>query len=91
MIFDSINLIFFSFRRIESIESIELFNWFKKSIENEEINFYDYQDFSNISKIGSGGFSSVYTACWKNTEAKFAIKKFSKAFITKDEIINEVC
>ncbi len=53
--------------------------------------FYDYQEFNNISEIGSGGFSSVYTACWKNTDAKFAIKKISKAFITKDEVINEVC
>ena len=82
---------FFHFRQIESIESIELSEWFKKSIENEEIKFYDYQEFNNISEIGSGGFSLVYTACWKNTRTKYAIKKFSKSFTTKDEVINEVC
>ena len=82
--------IFFYFRQIESIESIELSEWFKKSIENEEITFYDYREFHNVSEIGSGGFSSVYIACWKNTQTKYAIKKFSKASITKDEVINEV-
>lgn len=43
--------------------------------------------------IGFGGFASVYVANWKNTVAKFAIKKFAK-FTTKNTeeiIINEVC
>ena len=50
---------------------------------------YNHQDFKNLSKVGFGGFSSVYAAEWKNTGTKFAIKKFTKGFT--DEIINEVC
>ena len=67
----------------------QVFDRFEKSIENKEITYYDYQDFNNISEIGSGGFASVYTASWKNTQSKFAIKKF-KISITK-EVMNEVC
>ena len=65
----------------------ELSNWFEKSIENEEITYYDDQDFNNIHEIGFGGFSSVYSAGWKNTETTFAIKKFNKISM---EIIDEV-
>jgi hypothetical protein len=38
--------------------------------------------------IGSGEFASVHAAYWKNTQSKFAIKKFDK--ISEKEIINEV-
>jgi serine/threonine protein kinase len=38
--------------------------------------------------IGSGGFSSVHAAYWKNTPSKFAIKKFINS--STREIINEV-
>jgi serine/threonine protein kinase len=55
-----------------------------------DVRYYNRQDFKNLSKISLGGFSSVHTAEWKNTRAKYAIKKFAKGS-TEEEIINEVC
>ncbi len=65
--------------------------WFEKSIERDEITYYDYHDFNDISEVGSGGFSSVYSANWKNTPSKFAIKRFVRISIPINEVINEVC
>ncbi|RGB24549.1 kinase-like domain-containing protein [Rhizophagus diaphanus] len=47
-------------------------------LDDKIINYYyDSQEFNNFSKIGSGGFSAVHAAYWKNT-TKFAIKKFNE-------------
>jgi hypothetical protein len=40
--------------------------------------------------VGSGGFSSVHVAQWKNTQSVFAIKEFDERS-TEEIIINEVC
>ncbi|CAB5370780.1 unnamed protein product [Rhizophagus irregularis] len=53
------------------------------------IYYYDSQEFNNFSKIGSGGFSAVHAAYWKNT-TKFAIKKFNESLSSMEEIINEI-
>ena len=53
-----------------------------------DVRYYNSRDFKNLSEIGLGGFSLVHAAEWKNTQAKFAIKK-SKG--STEEIINEVC
>jgi len=50
--------------------------------------YYYSQDFENFSEIGSGGSASVHVICWKNTQIKFAIKKFNEG--SKEEIINEI-
>jgi hypothetical protein len=50
---------------------------------------YDSQGFKNLSKIDSGGTSSVYAAYWKDS-TKFAIKKFNESSNFMKEIINEV-
>ncbi|GBB92337.1 hypothetical protein RclHR1_00020040 [Rhizophagus clarus] len=68
----------------------QVFDWFEESIKNKEITYYDYKDFNDISKIGSGGFASVYITSWKNTQSKFAIKKFDKISITINEVKNEI-
>ena len=54
-----------------------------------DVRYYNPQDFKNLFEVGSGGFSSVHAAEWKNTRAKLAIKKYAKSFT--HEIINEVC
>ncbi|CAB5145348.1 unnamed protein product [Rhizophagus irregularis] len=52
--------------------------------------FYGHQDLKILQKaIGSGGFSSVYIAYWKNTSVKYAIKKF-KETSKEEEINNEI-
>ena len=53
------------------------------------VRYYNHGDFKNFSMVGSGGSASVHVAEWKNTRAKFAIKKFAESS-TEEEIINEV-
>ncbi len=72
------------------VKSKDYLNGLKRSIENDEITYYDYQDFNDFSEVGSGGFSSVYTANWKYTRSKFAIKKFDRISIPMNDVINEV-
>ncbi|CAB4398643.1 unnamed protein product [Rhizophagus irregularis] len=73
-----------------NLDKRQVFDWFEESIEKKEITYYDYKDFNDISKIGSGGFASVYATSWKNTKSKFAIKKFDKLSITINEVKNEI-
>ncbi|GBC04282.1 hypothetical protein RclHR1_00560009 [Rhizophagus clarus] len=63
---------------------------FEKSIENEEIPYYDFKDFNNISTIGSGKFASVSSVGLRNTQLKFAIKKFIFLNEVTNEVINEI-
>ncbi|CAB4442694.1 unnamed protein product [Rhizophagus irregularis] len=58
-------------------------------LDDKIIYYYDSQEFNNFSKIGSGGFSAVHAAYWKNT-TKFAIKKFNESLSSMEEIINEI-
>ncbi|CAB4408622.1 unnamed protein product [Rhizophagus irregularis] len=58
-------------------------------LDDKIICYYDSQEFRNYAKIGSGGFSTVHVAYWKNT-TKFAIKKFYENLSSMKEIINEV-
>ncbi|CAB4405890.1 unnamed protein product [Rhizophagus irregularis] len=51
------------------------------------IRHYNSHNFS-LTKITSGGFSSVYAANWNNT-TKFAIKHFNETS-KEDDIINEI-
>ncbi|CAG8681755.1 12854_t:CDS:1, partial [Funneliformis caledonium] len=48
--------------------------------------------FNDFSEIGSGGYALVYTAHWKNTTTKLAIKELYKSSMKEIEeiILNEV-
>ena len=50
--------------------------WIEESITRNHIKFYEYGQFSEIEKIGAGGFGQVSRAKWKNTEKYFALKSF---------------
>ncbi|POG61469.1 hypothetical protein GLOIN_2v1704001 [Rhizophagus irregularis DAOM 181602=DAOM 197198] len=70
----------------------EWINWLDEAIKNEHIKYYDYEHFSKIRTIGSGAYSDVYRAKWKNTEKVFALKAFKnkeRKDITLKEIIHE--
>ncbi|GBC22589.2 kinase-like domain-containing protein [Rhizophagus irregularis DAOM 181602=DAOM 197198] len=58
-------------------------------LDDKIICYYDSQEFKNFVKIGSGGFSTVHVAYWKNT-TKFAIKEFNENLNSMEEIINEI-
>ncbi|RIA89349.1 hypothetical protein C1645_772643 [Glomus cerebriforme] len=52
----------------------ECINWIEEAISKKYIKYYEYKEFHSIQKIGSGNFSKVYRAKWKNSEQNFALK-----------------
>ena len=78
--------------KIEAIDnSSEWVNWIEEAIAKNYFKYYEYKSFSNIQKIGSGGFGNVYRANWKSSDQYFALKSFFKPDdATIKEIVNEV-
>ncbi len=69
----------------------EWINWIEEAITKNYIKYYEYDHFSNIQEIGSGGFGKVFRSNWKNFENYLALKSFfnfNKATIK--EIVREV-
>ncbi|GBC06541.1 hypothetical protein RclHR1_00690031 [Rhizophagus clarus] len=52
-------------------------NWIEDAISKKHIKYYDYKNFSNLEKIGSGGFGNVYRANWKNPHNILALKSLN--------------
>ena len=66
-------------------------DWFDEAISRKQIEYYEYNGFSNIQEICSGGFGKVYRANWRNTYRYFALKSFfSFDNATVKEIVHEV-
>ncbi|RIA81003.1 hypothetical protein C1645_580205 [Glomus cerebriforme] len=40
-------------------------NWIEEAIAKDHFKYYQYDQFSDIQQIGSGGFGIVYRANWK--------------------------
>ena len=54
----------------------EEINWIKRGIDKGFLKHYEYEHFSDVQEIGSGGFGKVYRANWKNSKC-LALKSFS--------------
>ncbi|CAB4414982.1 unnamed protein product [Rhizophagus irregularis] len=68
----------------------EWVNWFEESISKEYYRLYEQKHFSNIQKVGTGGFGKVYRASWKNSQY-FALKSFFNLDdVTAKEIVHEI-
>ncbi|CAB4388490.1 unnamed protein product [Rhizophagus irregularis] len=68
----------------------EWVNWIEESISKEYYIFYEQKHFSNIQKVGTGGFGKVYRASWKNSQY-FALKSFFNFDdVTAKEIVHEL-
>ena len=63
--------------------------WLDEAIQNEHINFYKYDNFKNIQKIGSGGFGKIYKATF-NDGVTFALKSYKYGTENMKEAVNEV-
>ncbi|CAB4388465.1 unnamed protein product [Rhizophagus irregularis] len=61
-------------------------NLIEETISKENYRFYEQKHFSNIQKVGTGGFGKVYRASWKNSQY-FALKSF---FNLDDVIAKEI-
>jgi len=69
----------------------EWINWIEDAIAKNYFKYYDYNHFSNIQEIGSGGFGKVFRANWKNSEQYLALKSFFNFdSSTIKEIVHEV-
>lgn len=65
-------------------------NWLEKSINNENIKYFEYSDFENVRSIGRGTFGSVVRANLKNTDEFYALKSFNNEEEALFKIIREV-
>ncbi|EXX51991.1 uncharacterized protein OCT59_007136 [Rhizophagus irregularis] len=69
----------------------ECINWIEEAISKEYFRFYEHEYFSNVQRIGTGGFGKVYRANWKNSEQYLALKYFFNLDdVTAKEIVHEL-
>ena len=69
----------------------EWINWIEDAIAKKHIKYYEYDRFSNIQEIGSGGFGKVFRANWKSLEQHLALKSFFNLNRTTiKEVVREV-
>ncbi|GBC05372.1 hypothetical protein RclHR1_00620012 [Rhizophagus clarus] len=69
----------------------EFSKWIEEALDKEYFKYYEYQNFSDIHEVGSGGFGKVYRARWKNSDQYLALKSFFNINnITLKEVVNEL-
>jgi serine/threonine protein kinase len=68
------------------MSNTQLIDWIDQCIEERHIKYYEYYDFNNLEEIGSGGFSKVYRANWKQNEKYFALKSFG---LDNDKVVKK--
>lgn len=52
--------------------------WIDMKIKDSDINYFEYDEFTNIEKVGEGAFGIVNRADWKNGEIKVALKVLTR-------------
>jgi serine/threonine protein kinase len=69
-------------------------DWLDAQIEANSIKSFNYEEFSEIKKVGEGGFGNVYKAYWKSRRMTVALKtlKFNSIHdeTTNSEFVREV-
>jgi serine/threonine protein kinase len=48
--------------------------WIDTKIRDDDINYFEYDEFSNVEKVGNGAFGIVKRADWKSCGIKVALK-----------------
>jgi hypothetical protein len=67
----------------------EWVQWIEDEIAKDNIKYYDYSEFQNITRIGTGGFSEAYQATCESLHTVVALKSLKNNGFMK-EIVNEV-
>ena len=66
-------------------------NWIEEAVSKRHIKHYEYEHFSNIQEICTGGFGKVYRANWKNLRQHFALKSLHNINdVAIKELVHEV-
>jgi hypothetical protein len=66
-------------------------NWINDATSKNYLKYYEFNNFTNIQEIGSGNFSKVYRANWKNSHKCIVLKSFSSInSVTVKETLYEV-
>ncbi|POG80928.1 hypothetical protein GLOIN_2v1511657, partial [Rhizophagus irregularis DAOM 181602=DAOM 197198] len=69
----------------------ECIKWIEEAISKEYFRLYEHKYFSNVQRIGTGGFGKVYRVNWKNSDQYLALKSFSNVDdVIAKEIVHEV-
>jgi serine/threonine protein kinase len=66
----------------------KLIDLIEEYVSKKHIKYYEYNNFSNLRVIGTGGFGKVYRADWKNSHNTLVLKPLNDATIVK--IVYEV-
>ncbi|PKY27109.1 kinase-like protein, partial [Rhizophagus irregularis] len=66
----------------------EWVNWIEEAILKKHIKHYEYENFSNLEKIGTGGFGEAYRAKWKRSKI-LALKSLNNATAV-EKIVHEL-
>ncbi|RIB09274.1 kinase-like domain-containing protein [Gigaspora rosea] len=69
---------------------IDKFIQYSQGTSTYPLEWISYQEFSNIKKIGSGGFASVYSAYWEEIYGVVALKVLKGSQNISDEFMNEL-
>ncbi|EXX58675.1 hypothetical protein RirG_195780 [Rhizophagus irregularis DAOM 197198w] len=51
-------------------------DWLEEAIAKKYFKYYEFENFSNIQEIGTGGFGKVFRASWKSSGQYLALKTF---------------
>jgi serine/threonine protein kinase len=63
--------------------------WIDVKKREGDINYFEYDDFSNVKKIGEGAFGVVNRADWKSCGFKVALKILSKNSSISEDHMNK--
>jgi serine/threonine protein kinase len=62
----------------------------KERLKDGNINYFEYDDFSDIEKIGEGGFAVVERANWIDGGIEVVLKTIEGSTIDEENVLKEV-